>query len=875
MPVTAGSRLGPYEIVALIGAGGMGEVYKARDTRLDRSVAVKVLPSSFAGNAQLKLRFEREAKTISQLTHPHICTLYDVGNEGGVEYLVMELLEGDTLADRIGRGALPMRDVLRYGGEIAGALDRAHRAGVVHRDLKPGNVMITKSGAKLLDFGLAKGGSIEIPADDATQQKPLTQEGTILGTFQYMAPEQLEGMEADARSDIFALGDLLYEMATGRRAFDGKTKTSLIAAIIGGEPKPMRDIQPLAPPAFEHVVARCLAKDPDHRWQSASDVASELAWIASAGSQPQGANDVALPVSRSRVALLSAAAVVVIAALAALMLFRRPPVEPPVALSIAMPRHGNFEQFGQAALSPDGTAIVFQANAPGPTLFAGTATQSSLWMRQLDRTELRPLPGTQGAAEPFWSPDGKSVGFFAEGKLKRIAVAGGPPQTICDAPPASGGAWNRNGVIVFCGQGGQLFRVDANGGTPRPLTHLGPREDAHRWPVFLPDGEHFIFLADASRTEDHHVRVGTLRDGSSRNVMQAVTNAVYVEPGQLLFVRAGALLAQPFDLKQLALTGEPRVIAEQVVESDIAHHFEFSASQNGRLIYRSGSPDSQLTWVDRAGRTLGTIGEARRIGAGSFRISPDGQRVITDHNDADGRSDDLWLLDVARGLATRFTFDPAGDFVPVWSPDGSKIVFSSQRSGQANLYIADVANPSNVRRLTSLTDEGVFPDSWTHDGTLIVADRSVRASIADIDLWTFSAAGGAAKPYLATPFVERMAALSPDDAFIAYTSNESGRDEVYVERFPSHAGRRQLSSSGGTLPRWRGDGREIFYVSPAGDLMSVEMTSDRATPKTLFHLPGYSFDAARDGQRFLVDKPVDDNTRTPLTFVSNWMAERK
>jgi Serine/threonine protein kinase len=873
MQITTGSRLGPYEIVALIGAGGMGEVYKARDTRLDRNVAVKVLPPAFADNAQLKLRFEREAKTISQLTHPHICTLYDVGNDQGVEYLVMELLEGETLSDRIGRGPVLMRDVLRYGGEIAGALDRAHRAGVVHRDLKPGNVMITKSGAKLLDFGLAKGGSIQITADGATQQKSLTQEGTILGTFQYMAPEQLEGIEADARTDIFALGALLYEMATGRRAFDGKTKTSLIASIVGGEPKPIREIQPLTPPSFEHVVAKCLAKDPDHRWQSASDVASEMEWIGTASSQAQSTGDVVRRKSRSRAIAIAAVVVAVLgAAIGSMRLFVRPAAEAPLVLSIAMPPHGSFEQFGQAVLSQDGKAIVFIANPGGSA--AGSKSVRTLWVRELDRSEPRQLSGTDEALEPFWSPDGKSVGFFAQGKLKRIAIAGGPPQMICDAPMAWGGAWNRDGVIIFNGESvGPLYRVDASGGTPRPFTHLGPHEEAHRWPFFLPDGDHFVCQGDAWRTEDHHIKVGSLRDGSTHDLMQAVTNAIYVAPGQLLFVRTGALMAQAFDPKTLLLSGEPRVIAEHVIQNDDNHHYEFSASQNGRLVYRSGSPDSQLTWVDRSGKSLGTIGDARRIGQ-AFRLAPDQQRVITDLNDADGRADDLWVFDTTRTLATRFTFDPAGDLTGVWSPDGSRVIFSSLRSGAGDLYLADVANPSTVRRITSLTDkvDQVVPTCWTRDGAWVLAERYTKS---DVDLWLFPVAGGVPKPYLATPFGESAAALSPDNTLIAYASTESGRSEVYVEQFPSHAGRRQISSAGGGLPRWRGDGRELFYIELAGDVMSVDMTSETATPKALFHLPGNSYDVTHDGQRFIVDKPVDDNFRTPLTFVSNWMAERK
>src|SRR5436305_8989690 len=511
MQVTAGSRLGPYEIVAPIGAGGMGEVYKARDTRLDRSVAVKILPSAFADNAQLKIRFEREAKTISQLTHPHICTLYDVGNESGVEYLVMELLDGDTLADRIARGPLPMRDVLRYGREIAAALDRAHRAGVVHRDLKPGNVMITKSGAKLLDFGLAKGGSIEISPDGATQQKSLTQEGTILGTFQYMAPEQLEGMEADARTDIFALGSVLYEMTTGRRAFDGKTRTSLIAAIVGSEPPPIRSTQPLTPTALEHVIVTCLEKEPDRRWQSAHDVASELSWIAGGSAVDQA------PVRRARrrLAAMAAIALALIAAAAIAMLVRErtKPVER-LAFTVTSPRGLSLYR---AAISPDGRSIA---------LVAGTQAESSLWVRRLGE-----ITGTRITAPgafrtifgPFWSPDSQWIGFSSEGRLMKIRAGGGAVEMITKLPGYyCGAAWNAKGDILYAPRfGAGLYRVPAGGGDAVPVTTLDPkrRETLNGWPRFLPDADHFLFVSHTIGEEPNEIYAGSLSSSRKQHVL--------------------------------------------------------------------------------------------------------------------------------------------------------------------------------------------------------------------------------------------------------------------------------------------------------------------------------------------------------------------
>jgi Tol biopolymer transport system component/predicted Ser/Thr protein kinase len=849
MTIASGTLLGPYEIVTPIGAGGMGEVYRARDTRLDRSVAVKILPAQFASNAHLRARFEREAKTISQLNHPNICTLHDVGEN----FLVMELLEGETLADRIAKGPLPIEQVLRYGAEIARALDVAHRAGVTHRDLKPANVMITRSGAKVLDFGLAKGGA-ESPVDlggPTMVQKSLTAEGTIVGTFQYMAPEQLEGARVDHRTDIFALGAVLYEMATGRRAFDGKTKTSLIAAIVAAEPKPIHELQPLTPSSFERLVTKCLAKDPEERWQSAHDVASELTWIA----ETLGREDA--PSRRSGRPWMMATSVLALAlaaVTAAAFLTRRRVADPPMVLSVAVPQRV-LEFYNQAALSPDGATIAFVGYGPGA---------SSLWVRTLADPEPRALAGTDGARLPFWSPDGKALGFFAGGKLKRIFVAGGPPQLICDAPAPFGGTWGRNDVIVFAAATDEpLLRVDANGGKPQPLTKLSATEEAHRWPYFLPDGEHFVFLGDAPRTEDHHLRLGTVKDGSSTILTQAVSNVAYAEPSTLFFVRGGSLMAQPLDLDAKKVQGEPRVLVQNVEENWMNHHFEFSVSGNGRLVYRSVNPSTQLMWVDRTGRQIEKVGDPRRYG--EVRVAPDGKRIVFAQLDADGRGDDVWLLDPTRGVTTRLTFDAAADAGPVWSPDGRRIAFSSMRESYGNVYAADIANPAAPERLTKHKDGTDFPSDWAPDGDTVVIDRYGKSS----DIILFSIRTGTARPYVATRFEEYSGIVSPDASQIAYVSEESGRPEVYVERFPSRTERRQVSNGGGLRPRWRRDAKELFFDSEAG-VRSVDLTRDDALPQILFPAPATLADVSADGQRLLITQPVEDATRIPLTFVSNW-----
>jgi Tol biopolymer transport system component/predicted Ser/Thr protein kinase len=873
MSLSSGTRLGPYEIQAPLGAGGMGEVYRARDTRLERTVAVKVLPSHLSASAEVRQRFEREAKTISQLSHPHICALYDVGNQDGVEFLVMEYLEGETLSDRLLKGPLAFDQVLRFGVEMAGALDKAHRQGIVHRDLKPGNVMLTKSGVKLLDFGLAKAvapagktSGAALTALPTQAGSNLTQEGTILGTFQYMAPEQLEGKEADARTDIFAFGCVLYEMATGRKAFSGTSQASLISSIMGSEPPAISSVAPMTPPAFDRVVRTCLAKDADDRWQTAHDVMLELKWVAEGGSAAGlPAPVVARRRNRERLWMAATALLLVVVALLVPRSLRTPAAAPrAVRLSLAQPVNAPFESFHSMAVSPDGQRIAFV----GVT----SDDKKSLWVRDLDALQPRPLAGTEGSEHPFWSPDGRFLGFFADGKLKKIVASGGPPQVLCDAPFGLGGAWNRDDVIVFEPNVlDPLYRVSASGGKPTPATRLGPREEGHRWPSFLPDGRHFVFLADARRTEDHRFKIGSLDSLESPDLLGAVSNLAFVPPGHLLFVRSGSLLAQPIDVKRLRLAGEPMVVGDAIARvGDSGHQFEFSASQSGVLAFRSLNPNSQLVWLNRSGRRLGSVGDSGR--RGFINLSPGQGQVAYEQLDADGRHADLWLLDLSRSVTSRLTFDPGSDYAPVWSPDGSRIAFGATRKDFEDIYVRSAAAGGQEELLLS-SDHDKSPTSWSPDGRFILFEDYTSAGI---DLWVLSLEGKPrAEPFLRTQFDETGATFSPDGKRIAYVSAESGRSEVYVQDFPERSNRRQISTGGGSRPRWRADGRELFYGSRGGKLMSVDVSEggEFGAPKELFQVRGAGdYAVAPDGQRFLVDVALEDPTTAPATVVLNWTA---
>ena len=854
----------------------MGEVYRAKDTRLDRTVAVKVLPEHLSSSAESRQRFEREAKTISQLSHPHICALYDVGNQDGVEFLVMEYLEGETLSDRLLKGPLAFDQVLRFGVEMADALDKAHRQGIVHRDLKPGNVMITKSGVKLLDFGLAKAvaptgkaSGASLTALPTQAGSNLTQEGTILGTFQYMAPEQLEGKEADSRTDIFAFGCVLYEMATGRKAFSGKSQASLISSIMGSEPPAISSVAPMTPPAFDRVVRTCLAKDADDRWQTAHDVMLELKWVAEGGSAAGlPAPVVAKRKNRERLWMAAAAVLGIATVLLAVRSFR-PSTSGTrtVRLSLMQPANAAYESMTSMAVSPDGRRIAFVGQTADD--------KRSLWVRELDALKPRSLAGTEGATLPFWSPDNRFLGFFADGKLKKIDASGGPPQVLAAASYASGGTWNRDGVIVFTPNVfDPLYRISASGGTAVPVTKLGPREEAHRSASFLPDGRHIVFMADARRTEDHRIKVADLDSGEVQDLIGAVSNVAFAQPGFILFVRAGSLLAQPFDPKRLRLAGEPVVVGESLTESGATnHHFEFSVSESGVLAYRSADPRSQLTWVDRTGRQIGRIGEPVR--RGFVELSAAGNQVAYEQIDADGRNADLWLLDVSRATTSRFTFDPGSDYAPIWSPDGSRIVFGATRKGFEDLYVQSSSAGAQESLLLKSGDDKV-PTSWSPDGRFILFESWTSRGI-DLDVLSLEGSPKA-DPFIHTQFDETRAVFSPDGKQVAYVSDESGREEIYVTSFPGHTGRRQVSTAGGTRPRWRADGRELFFGARGGKLMVVEAlpNGDFGDPKELFQLRGArDYAVAADGQRFLVDVSLEDPSSAPATVVLNWTGDSK
>ena len=876
MGLASGAKLGPYEVQCPLGAGGMGEVYRARDSRLDRTVAIKILPEHLSGNPEARQRFDLEARAISSLSHPNICHLYDVGQQDSTSYLVMEYLEGETLADRLRKGPLALDQVLKVAAEICEGLEKAHRNGVVHRDLKPGNIMLTKSGTKLMDFGLAKA---PVPAMKglsssnslATMSQPLTTEGTILGTIQYMSPEQLEGREADSRSDIFSLGAVLYEMVTGKRAFEGKTTASTIAAILASEPKPITMVQ-ASPPALEHLIKTCLAKDPDERLQTAHDLKLQLHWISQSLTQSGSAEK---PTSRisNRISWV----------LVSLLLL--PLVGGSIAWWISSHRAPPAMYFGSplrliandVALASDGRTVAVVA-------YSDQANKYVVWRYEVGSREAAVIPGTEDAAHPFWSPDGKAIGFFADGKLKRVdAFSGMSPQILCDAPNGRGGTWNRDGVIVFTPDAFKgLHRIPAAGGTPVEITKLdlARAETSHRWPVFLPDQRHFLFLgANFSGAFDKNaIFVGSLDSDEKHLVVAASSNAAYADPGYLLYIRNNALVAQHFDLRSFTLTGEARTISDKVQYTPTTDLALFTAGVKGTLVMQTGAGigTSQLLWFNRSGKQLGFAGPPGLVG--NPGLSRDGRRVLFDQMERDGSHWDVWIHDLASDANARLTFGPGLNQLPVWSPDGRQVLYASIRKGSWGLRIKNADGSGSERQVADLTTSLMGPWDWSHGGNVLFWKNG--------ELWYLPSPDAQGKPIFRESWIARNAQFSPDGKWIAYSSNESGNWEIYVSPFPTADNKWQISRGGGKEPRWRRDGKELFFLSAEGKMIAVPVklsaNFEAGAPLTLFQthtrqsisaLDRVSYDVAGDGQQFLIDTKVDEPNAIPVSIILNWTSE--
>jgi Tol biopolymer transport system component len=899
--MTPGTRLGPYEILAPLGAGGMGEVYRARDARLGRDVAVKVLPQHLSDQPEIRARFEREAKTISSLNHPNICTLFDVGREGVTDYLVMELIEGDTLAQRLAKGAMPIADVLKIGSQIADALDRAHRAGVVHRDLKPGNVMLTRTGAKLMDFGLARATGLAGPGSGSSLTRtaltqsptvagPLTAEGAIVGTFQYMSPEQLEGKEADARSDIWALGCVLYEMASGHRAFEGASQASLIGAIMNAAPRPLAEVAPMSPPELDRLVRQCLTRDPDDRWQSARDLGRELAMLGSAstasGSAVRGpATHAGARTGAMLPWALSSVMLVLLLATGWWALRSQGAGAGAHVVSTLLPPQGYAYSAaaGPMVFSPDGRQIAFIAE--------DSVGATSLWVRALDSALPRQLAGTEGAQMPFWSPDGRDLGYFSSTELKRIPVAGGAPQVLAPAGLAAGGSWTRDGQIYFVpGLGKGIERVPAAGGDVATVVDTSRTEMARTpaWPCLLPDGKHMLFVSYISQTLNG-ARDGLYvisLDGKSapQLLLPDAMMAQYVAPGSLYFWRNSALWVQAFDAGSQKLSGVPSKVQDGVLFESLAGAAFFAVSLSGDVVTLQGSADAgqaEVVLVDRAGHDIERV--APPANYYSPRLSHDGRRFAIDRSDPVSGEGDIWVFDIARKVGDRITSNPLNETCPVWAPDDSRLYWMSTigAPGTADIHARDLAG--GAEQLILHRSGRSMPLDVSPDGRTIVFQERLLRSAERGTLLTYSLADKSVAPWTSTARDESFGRISPDGQWFAVISRESGQDEVYVERFPQGGERWRVSTSGGIGASWRRDGHELYYYSASHEIMSVAFQGksppEIGIPTPLFRTPLRTyltlanFDVMPDGQRFLMVRPVRADAGAAYTLEQGWHAE--
>ncbi len=891
MAVTIGTELGSHSVTALLGRGGMGEVYRAKDSKLKREVAIKILPEEFARDHDRLSRFQREAEMLASLNHPNIAAIYDIQEARGSLFLVLELVEGDTLANRIARGPIPLEEALPIAKQICEALEAAHEKGVVHRDLKPANIKVSSNGGvKVLDFGLAKAMSganaspagrshqamDNAPSNAALSNSPTmasmaaTNAGVILGTAAYMSPEQARGLGADPRSDVFSFGCVLYEMLTGKQAFPGDTISDILASVLKSEP----DLQHLPAnlhPQLRSLLRRSLEKSLKRRWQAIGDVRLEIDEVI-ANPSPVKEEAEAKPAASKRERLVWAFGMLVAVSAIAFLSYRdfnrAEPAE--VRLQIVTPPTDDPISL---AVSPDGQRIAF---------VAGDTGKSQLWVRPLNSAAAQPLRGTEGASYPFWSPDSRSLGFFADGKLKRVDIDGGAPQVLANANSGRGGAWNRDGVILFAPTGASdLFRIGAAGGEALAVTHLEPGQTAHKFPEFLPDGHHFIYVVQGNPSS---AILGSLDGSPSKRLGNAEAAARITPSGWMLNLRQGTLFTQRFDFAKLELAGNPFSVADQVASDGGVLAAAFSAASN-TVAYRTGAAGGsrQLTWVDRTGKVLSTVGDPDHASPTDVELAPDGKRVVVLRT-VDGNTD-IWLLDMARGVPTRLTFDPSSDQRPSWTPDGARIAFNSSRKGSFNLY-QKAANGAGSDELLLESDQNKSPADWSPDGRFLLF-RSLDPKTGQ-DLWALPTFGDK-KPFvfLKTPFNERDGQFSPDGRWVTYQSDESGRSEIYAQPFPGPGGKFQISAGGGAQPRWNRNGKEVFYVSLDSKMMAAPVKAsadgqslESGAPVELFPvrvaggpLPGpprQQYAVSPDGQRFLITMPAGETEASPINLILNW-----